>query len=220
MTSDASGRLLSLLSHELRSPLGVIRGYLRLLEDRAAALSDQQQTAISAALRAADHAAHLLDQASHLAQLRHGHTRFDLIRIDLMKVLSAAIQSVAAAPDLTITCDARDLTGTEVNADRNQLREALTSVIAVVVRAQVAPRTIKVSVQRETLDQIAGLWLRIEAEGVAGRALEEALNTARGGVGLDLPIAEAVITSHGGRVSELTAAGHCVGMIVWLPVAP
>ena len=68
--------------------------------------------------------------------------------------------------DLTITCDARDLTGTEVNADRNQLREAITSLIAVVVRPR-SRRTIKVRVQRETFEQTAGLWLRIEAE-VAG----------------------------------------------------
>jgi signal transduction histidine kinase len=220
MTPDASGRLLSVLSHELRSPLGVIRGYLRLLQDPAAALSDQHRSAISAALRAADHAARLLDQASYLAQFRRGDLQLDLTRVDMTSVLDAAIQAVAAAPDLAITCDAHNLTGTVVAASRNQLRDALTSLIAAVTRAQLPPCTIEVRAQRRRDGQAEGLRLHIEVAGLAGQRVEGPLNIDRGGLGLDLPIAEAVIALHRGRVSELTAVGRCVGLIVWLPVAP
>jgi signal transduction histidine kinase len=45
------------------------------------------------------------------------------------------------------------------------------------------------------------------------------LDTTRGGLGLDLPIAEAVVTSHGGHIAEIADGGRCVGVVVWLPVA-
>jgi hypothetical protein len=49
--------------------------------------------------------------------------------------------------------------------------------------------------------------------------IETALDTMRGGLGLDLPIAEAIIASHDGRVTELLDGGRCVGVVVWVPVA-
>ena len=74
MPPDQSPRILSLLSHELRGPLGVIRGYLRLLEQAGPELSDSHRQAVTAALKASDRAAELLDKASMLAQLQRQET--------------------------------------------------------------------------------------------------------------------------------------------------
>ena len=95
-----------------------------------------------------------------------------------------------------------------------------TSLIGAVTRAQLPPCTIGVRGQRGRDGQAEGLRLHIEAVGLAGQRAEGPLNIDRGGLGLDVPIAEAVIALHRGRVLELTAVGRCVGMIVWLPVAP
>ena len=67
MQPEQSPRLLSLISHELRGPLGVIRGYLRLLEQTGPELSDSHRQAVTAALKASDRAAELLTQTSMLA---------------------------------------------------------------------------------------------------------------------------------------------------------
>jgi signal transduction histidine kinase len=175
---------------------------------------------VAAALRAADHLAHLLSQASYLAQLRRGDTPVDLSHVDLARIVEAAVQSVQSAPELNLNCDVRDIAGTHVIANRERLRESITNLIGAVARAQMAPRTVGITTQRTKHEQREGVRLRVEAMGVAGPVIEGALDTTRGGLGLDLPIAEGVIASLGGRVSELTASGRCVGMIVWLPVAP
>ncbi len=103
MTSDPSGQLLSLLSHELRSPLGVIRGYLRLLDDPSGSLTAQQRQAVAAAIRAADQAAHLLGQASFLAQLRRGETQWNPSTVDV-KALRGARHRSPLAFDAPVTC--------------------------------------------------------------------------------------------------------------------
>ena len=218
--TDPSGRLLSLLSHELRSPLGVIRGYLRMLDSPGSALSNQQRNAVAGALKAADHLAHLLSQASYLAQLRRGDTPLDLVRVDVARVVEAAVQAVRAAPDLNVSCDVGEILGTHVVTNHDRMRDAFAFLIAAVAKAQMTPKVLAVTGHRTKLEQRDGVRLRIEAPGVASQATEGVFDTTRGGLGLDLPIAENVIASHGGRVSELTASGRCVGMIVWLPVAP
>src|SRR5688572_323275 len=58
--SDEMPRVLSLLSHELRGPLGVVRGYLRLIDQTATELSDRSRQSIAAALRASDRMADVL----------------------------------------------------------------------------------------------------------------------------------------------------------------
>ena len=163
----------------------------------------------------------LLDQASRLAQLRHGDTRFDLVRIDLMKVLSAAIQSVAAAPDLTITCDARDLTGTEVNADRNQLREALTSLIAVVgARPRLRLGTDHGQCSTRDIRSDRGLVAADrsrECEPVT-RSKEPSTPPAAVWVSICRLRRRSSRRTEGASRNCLDA-GRCVGMVVWLPVA-
>lgn len=218
MTSDASGRLLSLLSHELRSPLGVIRGYLRILDSPPVALTDQQRQAVTAALRAADHAVHLVDQASFLAQLRRGEAQLHPTRVDVRALLESAIQSVSPQGPKS-TCVLGDVAIESISANRDQLRDALSSFIGAVARAQATPATITVTAHRQNHEDKEGLILRFERPGKTGVPIETALDTTRGGLGLDLPIAEAIIASHDGRVTELLDDGRCVGVLVWVPVA-
>lgn len=217
MTPDASGRLLSLLSHELRSPLGVIRGYLRMLDDPSSTLSDQQRTAVSAALRAADQAAHLLAQASQLAQLHRGEVQVPPVPIDLKALLESALP--APAPDTPIDYDVGEVAVQTVSANRDQLRAALHSLLAAVARAQTTPGTITIDASRRRHGNEEGVLISLRRPDMPRQAVEMPLDTTRGGLGLDLPIAEAVVTSHGGHIAEIADGGRCVGVVVWLPVA-
>jgi len=216
MTSDPSGQLLSLLSHELRSPLGVIRGYLRMLDEPSGSLTAQQRQAVAAAMRAADQAAHLLGQASFLAQLRRGETQWNPSTVDVRALVEAASQS-ARTFDAPVTCVIGEIAVRNLAASPDQLRGALASFIAAVARAQVPPTPITITGLRRQHDDRDGLSLRIERPRDGSQPSERALNMSRGGLGLDLPIAEAIIAAHGGLVTELLDGGRWVGVVVWLP---
>jgi signal transduction histidine kinase len=216
MTPDA-GRLLSLLSHELRSPLGVIRGYLRMLDDPSSTLSNQQRMAVSAALRAADQAAHLLAQASQLAQLHRGEVQRSAVPTGLKALLESALPAPALDPP--ITYDVGDVAVQTVSANRDQLRATLHSLIAAVARAQTTPGSIAIDASRRRHGNEEGVLISMRRQDLPKQAVEMPLDTTRGGLGLDLPIAEAVVASHGGHITEIADGGRCVGVVVWLPVA-
>ncbi len=211
-------RVLSLLSHELRSPLGVVRGYLRMLE-QLGSLSDQQQSAVAAALRASTRAAELLDQASMLAQLQRGDTPFDFKPVDLQTTLVAAVDAVPLPSDPTIRLEMTEVPTVLLSADESLLGSVFRTVLSALVKAQAQDTTIRVTAIRETRDAIQGVAVSF-TPGTAPDTLRETdLNISRGGVGLDLPIAERLIAAHRGQLRELRAAEVYGGVLVWLPAA-
>jgi signal transduction histidine kinase len=211
-------RLLSLVSHEVRSPFGVMRGYLRLLQQTKQALSDQQQAAVDAALKAGDRVADLLGQLSMLAQLHRGDVPTDRRPVALVAMLDVATRRVRLPDDPPVRLVVPDVVPAEVLADESLLGAALSSLITAVVRAQPAEATVSVFSQPATRDTQRGARLVIAPRAdVPDAASEEDLDIGRGGLGFELPLAAAIIHAHGGRAGELRLAGRSEGVIVWLP---
>lgn len=220
MTSDDFPGLLSLLSHELRSPLGVIRGYLRLLDEPGAALSDSQRTAIGMALKACERAVELLGQAGTLAQLQNNEIAVELKRVAILSLLQTAAADLRLPVDPTVRLEVVDAAGVEVDADAALLPGALASLIAAVARAQAAETTVRITANRHVADGRAGVSIAIATIAHTNSLIARDLDIARGGLGLDLPIAAALVAAHGGRVQELRDGDRYAGVVVWMPVSP
>ena len=94
----ARHQVLTAASHELRGPLGVARGYLRLLETQ---LNDdpQAQKSISLACRATDQMASLLDEVSRYARLARGEARLRPAVTPLAPIMKAAIPKIVLPAD-------------------------------------------------------------------------------------------------------------------------
>jgi signal transduction histidine kinase len=218
MTNDQVARILSLLSHELRSPLGVIRGYLGLLNQSGEALSTLHRDAVKAALRASDRAAEILTQASTLAQLQRSRDSIRLEPVAAVALVTSAIEAVTLPADRRVQIEHGSIPPGLVRADAARLRDALTSIAAAVVRAQTRSNRIMVTADLHERANSPGVRLRI-VSAAAGSSLTDApVDLSRGGLGLDLPIADFVIAAHGGHLTELRDGDHAAGMVVWLPL--
>lgn len=214
---DDLPRLLSLLSHELRSPLGVVRGYLRLLEQMDDTLSDRHRHAVDCALRASDRAAYLLDQASLLAQLRRHEIVLDFKSVALEAVVAAAADAVLLPSDPVVRVEVGTLGPRCVSADEALLSRALTTLISAVVRAQPRDTIVRITGQPQTKDGANGVDVSISSPERASTLREGPLDSTRGGLGLDLPIAESLAAAHRGQLRELRDGDRLAGVIVWLP---
>ena len=217
MDADQVSRLLSLTSHELRSPLGVIRGYLKLLEKQAGTLTDQQKQVIAASLRASDRMAELLVEVSAFAHLYCGDTPLDKRPMLVAALVDALIDGQGSLgtgravergdiPEATLLIDARLVTA------------ALTTVAAAVAAAR--PRDAALTVAGGITDQSDAPAVRLDVTGapLSGDITEVPMNMLRGGLGLRLPLAVAILDAHNGRIAELHSDGRLAGMAVWLPL--
>ena len=220
MDTEKVGRLLSLIYHEVRGPLGVMRGYLRLLEQREPELTDQQRHAVAAALKAGDRATEVLAQLSLLAEMTRREMPLEFQSTGLAELLGAVAEGTALTPahNPKATPAVAPVAPRQVRADWNLLRLALTGLVAAIVRAQPSDVPVTIGTRDDVRDDVPGVAIQIAAGDIAD-ATEQPLDETRGGLGLDLPIAAAVITSHRGDVQEWRRGTRLVGMVVWLPLA-
>jgi signal transduction histidine kinase len=216
---DDAPRVLSLLAHELRGPLGVIRGYLRLLDQSAAELSEQSRQSVAAALGASDRMAEVLDEASFLAHLRVGDVRLEPRQVPLPGLVRAAIQAAALPDAAVVDVNPADLAPFTVCADEDRLRGALATLIAAVARPQSREVVVAITAVRSRTAGQDFVELHFAAPQIAGGDVSEVeLNQTRGGFGLTVPIAAAIVEGHGGRIRELRSGDRGAGIIVSIPV--
>lgn len=220
MRSADVGQLLSLISHEVRAPLGVMRGYMRLLEQNGDGLSDQQRHAVGAALKAGERAAEVLNQVSALGRLQRHEITLSLAHKQLTPLLRDAVQHVIMPGEPVVTVHVGDVPDVTVMADADLLRGAIAGLTTAVVRAQAADTRVYLLGREEPRDGERGIVLTITAmEPLTATHADGPLDIARGGLGLELPIATFLIDAHRGQVLERREQNRFVGVVVWLPIA-
>jgi signal transduction histidine kinase len=218
-TRAARGELLSRLAamaaHEIRNPLGVIRGTVELMLERSAAtLTERDHVALG----------DINDEVERLRRLTQ-----DLLSLASDKPLSAdplavgdlladvARATEAAFPAVKIRCDIGPLP--VVDADGGLLRQALLNLLGnaaqaqgtgdVKLRAATHGDTIRIAIQ----DQGPGV-----PPDVGDRIFDLYFTTKSGGTGLGLAIARRIAERHGGRLSLAPTPGPGATFVLDLPV--
>jgi two-component system, OmpR family, sensor histidine kinase BaeS len=204
--------LLSLTSHELRGPTGVVRGYIRLLEQDVT-IGERPRRVMLEMSRATDRLAALLDEVSELAHLKDGRLKLTFKRTSLRSVLNQAVQAVELPDTFEADLDVVAPVDVRMRLDEARLRAAFCSLIMTLARAQAGAasfdlRLVKGRAATQVIVQPRTLG--------RGTVEDRPVDFARGGTGLQLPIADAVIQGHGGRLRERWLAGRFAGFIVKL----
>jgi K+-sensing histidine kinase KdpD len=215
--------LLSLTAHEIRSPLTVVAGYVRmLLKESAGPLSDQQRRLLDEAEKSCARLSALLAEVSELAQLEAGTARFNYLGVNLESVLSEAIAALPDLKDRQIAIDLTVRSGLSVKGDAVRLRTALTSILHALRREAVSSDQLAVRVDARNQDGQTALCIsiaepsRIEAVAQLEPSDFSTFDEWRGGNGLSLPNARRVIEALGGRLWAPNDNGKAAA-IVMLP---
>jgi signal transduction histidine kinase len=204
--------LLSLTSHELRQPTGVVRGSLRML-DQDPTLNQKARKVIGEATRAADQLVALLDEIGELARLKDAAVRLTLKSSSLRSVLNQAVQAAALPDSHDVELDVVAPTDVRRRIDEARMRSAFGTLIYVLARAQTGATTIDLRLIRTK--NSAYVWVTPRSL-LRGKIEDKPIDVARGGSGMLLPIADAIVQAHGGKLRERWVAGRWSGFIVRL----
>src|SRR5260370_40175295 len=99
-------KVLSLAVHELRTPMTVVAGYIRmLLKDRAGPLSDQQRRLLEEAEKSCARLTALVAEVSDLSNLEGGTAPLNRQASDLHKALRDAVEQLPPLPDRAVRLD-------------------------------------------------------------------------------------------------------------------
>jgi signal transduction histidine kinase len=211
MKSQRAAVLLSLASHELRGPAGIVRGYLRLLLADPM-LGERPRKSVADADRAADRLVGVLDDMNEYARFMRGQQKLDRRTRSLRSILNQAAQVAQPPLNPAIEIDVVAPADVHASVDETRLRAGLVAIIEAVCRAQTTASTVDI-----TLDQAGTGRRKTAIIDIAPRSLRHGRrhsrppDWSRSGLGLSVLIADAVMRAHGGRLVERWVSSEWAG---------
>lgn len=227
--SRLKDNFLASLSHELRTPMHAILGWMQML--RTGSLTDQERVdALDTIERNARLQNQLIGELLDVSRANVGKLQIDLKNVELQQVVNTAIESVRPIADskglrieATIAPDVDS-----IPADPARLHQILGNLMSNAVKF--TPPGGHITIECSVRDGHVEIGVRDSGEGIAAehlpfifeafRQADGSITRRHGGLGLGLSIVQRLVQLHGGSV-EARSEGLGLGaqFIVRLPQA-
>lgn len=201
-------RLLSLASHELRTPISVVSGYLRMvLKDPAGTLDERYRRMLEETDKSCARLSILVAEMSDVAALDRGTVSLKMEPIDVRELLKGAIAGLSPFPDRVIEVELMsEPAPAMIRGDKSRLQAATTSILHALRREVVSSDKLFVNERVAPYHGTLASWIGIaEAEtihAITGSDVNDltTFDEWRGGCGLSLAIARRIIERHQGAI--------------------
>ncbi len=210
--------LISIVSHEMRSPLTMVSGYTSLvLRGEAGEVPPQQKEFLQIAAQNAERLTRLINDLLDLSRLSSGLSVVNLSRVDAAYLVNLAyynFQKLAQGKEITL--EKSLLEGpVYVTGDDNRLVQVMTNLVSNAVKFTLAGGKVNVWIKRDK-DQVI-LGVTDTGMGIAPseqrRVFDKFFRTKDvakrkiSGTGLGLPICQAIIQAHKSEISVESTPG-------------
>jgi signal transduction histidine kinase len=235
MSDDTElARLVTLVAHELRTPLSVVSGYVKMLaSERQGPLTETQRRSLSGADRACQQLMALAADMSWLARIARGEIAPNRAPVALERLLAEIQGTHEPHDEHPVTVEAIVETKPfTITADGNHLRRTLTSMLAAVVRAAPDHAVVQLVAARRApgapqppptiSTPPAAIVIACAPAQAIGDLLAadpqtlDPVNEALGGLGVGLPLARRLMALEGGTIGTRTTADG-LGLRLTLP---
>lgn len=217
---------LSIVSHELRTPLNAIMGWVQILE---AGTSDAEavKRGVEVIGRNARSQTKLIEDILDYARITSGKLKLEIKRINLAKVVEAAVEVVKPTVDAkNIQIQTALNSNAFVSGDATRLQQVLWNLLQNAVKF--TPENGRVEVKIERVDSTIELSVSDTGKGISPDFLpyvferfqqaEQNKSRRSSGLGLGLAIVRQIVELHGGTIrAESEGEGLGAIFIVKLP---
>jgi signal transduction histidine kinase len=229
---DARQEFLGIVSHELKTPVAVVKAYTELLLKRAERAGRTSE--VDVLRRMTDQSERMLAMIEQLLDLRRleaGLMTFEVSHFDLVEVvrrLAHEIELASGSHRIVVGSDGRSI----LRADRRRIEEIFTNLLDNAVKYSPPDGAVQVRIWREqvdTPDETVLVSVQDQGPGVAAGDRERVferfyqasgrLHKGRTGLGLGLYVSRELARRHGGDIWVESVPAQGGRFVVRLPVA-
>lgn len=200
---------LSLISHELKTPVTSIKGYAQLLQRRARReqLPEHMISAFEVIERQASRMQELIDMLLDLSRIETGRLALQIETVDLAAVVERAVDLTRITVDTHAIEVERPPTPALVQGDARRLEQVFVNLLANAVRFSPEKTSVRVAVIPD--DDMVSVTVADQGAGIPADALPhifERFYRSSGvsestGMGIGLYISKNIVEEHGGEIA-------------------
>tara|TARA_B100001093_G_scaffold495965_1_gene541064 strand:- start:5 stop:871 length:867 start_codon:yes stop_codon:yes gene_type:complete len=196
------------ISHELKTPLFTVQGYILTLLDGALKDSSVNKKYLERANKGVERLIYIVKDLDLLTKLEKGDTNLEMEDFNILELIQSVFELLemqAAKSNIKLEFDQKYETAVTVNADRERVQQVLTNLIMNSIKYGKKKGTTEVSVQ-PIYDNKIIIRVRDNGEGIEDEHLprlferfyrvDKSGNRRRGGSGLGLSIVKHIIEAH------------------------
>jgi signal transduction histidine kinase len=224
----AKSEFIATASHELRSPLTSIKGFVELLAASPKRMSARQREFVSIILRSSERLVTLVDEMLDVASLEADHVEMTLAAVDVPTLVDEVIELIGARiaeKQQTLRSEADPATAKAL-ADPQRLRQIIANLVTnahlytpeggeIVVRVSGEQQNVKVTVS----DNGVGI-ANDQLERIFDRFYRAGQDRSSPGTGLGLSIVKSLVELHHGSIEVSSEPEVGTTFTVLIPAAP
>jgi len=209
--SQIKSAILNVTSHELRTPMSAIKGYIQIiLKGNLGTINEEQKNALNIILRNTNRLDTLIQDILDISRLESGTMKFVVEKTDIKKLVKEAVETMQASADLKrIKINAEtEIDIPELTIDRDRITQVVINLLNNAIKFSPDGSMINIKARKENEDvlfevQDCGRGIPKEHRKKIFQTfyqVDSSADTKFGGAGLGLAICYGVVVAHGGRI--------------------
>jgi len=229
--NNLKSAFLNVTSHELRTPMSSIKGYIQmLLKQKLGEVNKDQRSALEVVLRNTNRLDGLIQDILDISRLESGTMKFVPGKTGIGKIVMESVETMRSAADLKnirINADVKDRIP-ELVVDQERVKQVLINLIDNAIKFSPDGSVINVRTKRQGDDVL--FEVQDFGRGIPKNKqkrifetfyqVDSGMDRKFGGAGLGLSVSRGIILAHGGEIWVRSTLNKGSTFVFTLPIEP